>query len=339
MAQGRNRKLVDDRAREWFMLRHERRLSPREAAEFEEWLTEPAHGASYRQLERICEGLRAIDATGEGERLRARPNGWWKSARDFLAHTLAPAPALATALVMVVAVGMVGVDTPWNRAPTSSSYATGIAQTRTVTLADGSEITLGADSRIEASLDGQRRDVTLVKGQAFFAVAADPERPFYVAAGDTSVRVVGTRFEVHRAPGGVKVAVEEGIVDVRREDSPGDPEATSGEVRLLAGQAVRMGAQGGGKVEPVNLEELAGWRQGKLIYRNARLAEVVADANRYRQGKIVLGTPELAQLRLTSSFSTDQVETMISMLEESLPVNVYREAGNRVVIWPRAVAD
>jgi len=349
MAQGRNRKLVDDRARAWFMLRHERHLSPREEAEFQQWLAEPAHSASYRQLERICEGLRVIAATEEGERLRARHRKarekgrereqWWMPARDFLVRTLTPAPALAMALVMVLAVGIVGFNASWNRALATDSYATGIAQTRTVTLEDGSEITLGADSRIEASLGERRRDLVLVKGQAFFTVARDPARPFYVAAGDIDVRVVGTRFEVHRAPGSVKVAVEEGIVDVRRKDSPGGPGVADGGVRLLAGQAVRMGAEGGGSVEPVILEELAGWRHGKLIYRNARLAEVVADANRYREGKIVLGAPRLAELRLTTSFSVDQVETMISMLEESLPVSVYRETGNRIVIWPRTLSN
>lgn len=345
MAQGRSQKLVDDRAREWFMLRHERHLSPREETEFKQWMAEPAHSASFRQLEQIEQGLRAIAASGEGQRLRAQPDSWpgsWKVIlRDFFARVLAPAPALAMGLVMVVAVGMVSVGddrAPWHRGPAVHTYASEIAQTRTVTLEDGSEVTLGAGSQIEASLGEQRRDVVLVKGEAFFSVAGNPDRPFYVTAGDTRVRVVGTRFEVHRAPGSVKVAVEEGVVDVSRTDS--DPaEANDGKeagaVRLLAGQGVRMGDQVGGNVEAVKLDELAGWRQGKLIYRDARLAEVVADANRYREGQIVLGAPQLADLRVTTSFSASQVETMISMLEQSLPVSVYREAGNRVVIWPR----
>lgn len=339
MAQGRSQKLVDDRAREWFMLRHERRLSPREETEFEQWLAQPGHGASYRQLEQICEGLRAIAASGDGERLRARPGrGDWRGAvfarlRSLLSLALAPAPALA--MVAVFAVGLLAIR---GAGPGTDIYSSDVAQTRTVTLEDGSEITLGADSRLEATLDQRRRHVMLVKGQAFFAVAPNPERPFYVTVGDIGVRVVGTRFEVHRAAGGVRVAVEEGAVDVGRSSRRAIDDTLSG-VRLHAGQGVRMDRGYAGEVESLNLDELAGWRHGKLIYRDAPLAEVVADANRYRRGEIVLGAPQLAELRVTTSFSADQVETMISMLEQSLPVSVYREAGNRVVIWPRMATN
>lgn len=349
MAQGRSQRLVDDRARSWFMLRHERNLSPREEAEFERWMEEPSHRASYRQLEQVDRGLQAIAATAEGERLRTQ-TGWrerlQKTLSGFLRGAPAPVSALAMALVVFMAVGLASINlgTPGS-GPAPGSYNTGIAQTRTVTLQDGSEITLGADSQIEFTFAERRRDIALLKGQAFFSVAADPARPFFVNTDNASVRVVGTRFDVHRAPGGVKVSVEEGIVDVTHvahvdhKSRKENRSTAAARVRLLAGQRVRVSAEGSGNVETIGADELASWRRGKLVYRDARLSEVVADANRYRPGGILLGAPQLAELRVTTSFSVNQVETMISMLEQSLPVSVYREADNRIVIWPRTTAN
>lgn len=336
MAQGRNHKLVDERARHWFMLRGERVLSAREQREFEQWLAEPEHGASYRQLEQIERGLRAIAASEEGARLRAA-GGWSASLARWCRKALAPAPVFATALLLVTGVGFVALR---DDAPAPSSYSTGIAQVRTVTLEDGSRVTLAGDSQIETHFSAARRDVALLKGQAYFAVAKNPQRPFYVATDDASVRVVGTHFDVHRSPGGVEVSVEEGIVDVTHK-SRGEQVQPSGEpkVRLLAGQRVRMTPAGSSGVLPVDADAVASWRSGKLVYRDARLAEVVADANRYRRGKIVLGTPQLADLRITTSFSVNQVDTVVSMLEQSLPVKVYREDGDRVVIWPRSDSE
>ncbi|WP_346838391.1 FecR family protein [Microbulbifer sp. SAOS-129_SWC] len=336
MAQGRNHKLVDERARHWFMLRGERDLSAHEQREFEQWLQEPAHNASYRQLQQIDRSLKEIAGSEEGARLRAG-GGWRASLANWYRNALAPAPVFATALLLVVGIGFVALR---DNGPTPASYRTGIAQVRTVTLQDGSRVTLAGDSQIETHFSAARRDVALLKGQAYFAVAKNPQRPFYVATDDASVRVVGTHFDVHRAPGGVEVSVEEGIVDVTHK-SQGAAAQTSAEpkVRLLAGQRVRMTPAGSSGVLPVDADAVASWRSGKLVYRDARLAEVVADANRYRRGKIVLGVPQLADLRVTTSFSVDQIDTVVSMLEQSLPVKVYRESGERVVIWPRSDSE
>ncbi|AMX01288.1 FecR family protein [Microbulbifer thermotolerans] len=337
MAQGRSQKKVDDRAREWFMLRQERPLTPQEEAEFAQWMEAPAHRRSYRQLEAICRGLIAIAATEEGARLRAQEDRgprWQARLGNLLRTALTPAPAFALALVLVTTAGL--LLSHRDTAPLET-YHTEIAQTRILSLADGSQVTLGADSQIEVTFSEQRRDVALLKGQAFFSVAADKARPFYVKADTATIRVVGTRFDVHRAAGGVKVSVEEGTVDVTPGAHTSQAVDNNSTVRLLAGQQIAISTQGDGSVQQIPADTLASWRNGKLIYRDARLAEVVADANRYREGKIILGAPHLADLRVTTAFSVDQVETMIDMLEESLPVNVYREADNRIVIWPRAI--
>lgn len=357
MEQQCNQQLVDDRARDWFMLCDERALTELEQVEFDEWLAaNDAHQKSYDQLQTICDGLAELAAGEEGERLR-QDNGFgvvslftqtgfknaWSVLTDQIHAMQVSMPRYGVALAVVLSIGLCFSQFTRQTAQSPVLFKSDIAQIRELILEDGSQVTLGAESLIEVSFDGDRREIILTKGQVFFSVAKDASRPFYVSTPSATIRVVGTRFDVRRDRNDVKISVEEGIVDVvhgtqlalsvTREGS--DTEELSEQVRLVAGQQLRVSTDGASHVENVELDELASWRSGRLVYRNARLSEVVADVNRYRDGSITLGAPHLESLRVTTSFSVDQVDTMISMLEQSLPVKIYREAGNRIIVLPK----
>ncbi|MFD1216987.1 MULTISPECIES: FecR family protein [Microbulbifer] len=360
MAAGNSQIRAEDQAREWFMLRHERELTARETADFDAWMAEPEHRASYQQLEEIDRSLAAIAASAEGARMRRAGEGVLNKPMQALTRALStllsPVPAMAFACTLLLAVGVVYLS-PLQQDQAQTTYRTELAQSREITLQDGSQITLGADSEIATRFTDAERTVELVKGQAFFTVSKDRTRPFLVNTPTTQVRVVGTRFDVQRGDS-VKVTVEEGIVDVTRHVvnavasntqpdntrsnntssvSQDVPSLSPRAVRLTAGQQVRVNPRGVSAITSVDANEVASWRRGKFIYRDAPLSEVVADANRYRPGHIVLGAPELSSLRVTASYSRDQVQSLVAMLEETLPVRVYREPGNRVVLWPKGV--
>jgi transmembrane sensor len=331
------------------MLRGERELCDAEQRAFDAWLASHAgHAASYAQLELICSGLAQLASGQDGVKLRQRGAferliaGVGRAARSLSEWLSLTTVQQGFALASVLVVGL------WFGLPASQpgseslSYSTSVAEVRIVPLPDGSEVTLAAGSEIRSEFSELRRDVTLVSGQAFFSVAKDPLRPFFVNTASARIRVVGTRFDVRRNGDRVKVSVEEGIVDVvhkavggyGREQAALERQDAE-PVRLLAGQLLRLDQEVASEVSSVDSGELASWRQGKLVYHNARLSEVVADANRYRQGVITLGAEQLKELRVTASFEVDQVDLMVAMLEQSLPVQVFHEANDRVVIWPK----
>ena len=94
-------------------------------------------------------------------------------------------------------------------------FSTGKGETKVVALKDGSVVTLNTASEIRVNYSDAVRAVELVRGEALFDVAKNKARPFVVAAGDTSVRVVGTSFTVrHFDAAPVQVLVREGIVEV-----------------------------------------------------------------------------------------------------------------------------
>jgi transmembrane sensor len=198
-----------------------------------------------------------------------------------------------------------------------TAYATGVGERRTVTLEDGTRIELNAASRLTVRFERHARRVRLDDAQAFFDVAKDARRPFLIEAGDTGVRVVGTRFDVRRREGLVTVAVQRGLVEVR----PGSPDDAE-PLRLTPGQGVshREGAAGEARVAPVPVDEVAGWREGRLIYRDQPLSRIVSDLNRLFPRPVKLADARAANLRLSGVLIVDDQDAMVDRLSHLLPV-------------------
>ncbi|MBN7823177.1 FecR family protein, partial [Bowmanella yangjiangensis] len=140
---------------------------------------------------------------------------------------------------------------------------------REVTLEDGSRIHLNCNTRLEVRLLAERREVELVQGQAFFEVARDVQRPFRVQAGEGSVQVLGTRFDVRRGRELLAVSVESGRVALQ-------PRADAPLVELLAGdRAVYDGSRGTLLRSRVADGEVASWRSGRLVFQQWPLAQLL----------------------------------------------------------------
>lgn len=119
-------------------------------------------------------------------------------------------PALLAASMAGVALATYWVL--WGAQPAVTVLQTPAGQNQAFILADGSRLNLGASTRLEIKLEARARDINLVRGEAFFPVAKDRDRPFTVHAGDATVTAVGTEFSVNRGADQVVVAVIEGRV-------------------------------------------------------------------------------------------------------------------------------
>lgn len=330
---------IDRQASDWLVRTTAGDMTAGDRRAFDAWLAaDPAHRAAYREMERLWGDIAQMDhlagQPGVDTPLpRERALAWIRRA-GALAGPGVWRPALAAAAVLVVALfwaGLVGDQDPGG----AGGYATQVAEIRDVALPDGSLVTLGGRSAIALAFSAEARRVELRAGEAFFAVAHDPGRPFVVAAGDTVVRVVGTKFDMHRGPERVRVTVVEGIVEVTKAE-PG-PEAGGAKQVLKAGQQIVSAHDAPlAPVRAAPAAEPVPWRVGRLVYDDVSLAEVVADANRYYAGEIVFGAEELRRLKITASFRTDEIDRMISTLEVALPVSARRAAGGRIILNPRS---
>jgi transmembrane sensor len=246
---------------------------------------------------------------------------------------------LAAGLCAIAAPTVLEVLKSPGATPQVTIVETRAGENRDVTLADGSVVSVGARSVLWATLDRESREVALERGEAFFRVAKDASRPFIVRAGATRVAAVGTAFNVRRAGRRIVVAVAEGVVKIDSQGAaPAQAEhAAPRSARLGVGEQLSINAVDGSvDLRLVAPEVVAAWRQGLLQYRDEPLQSVIADVARYSARDIVIADAATAELRVTSTVFTNDVESWLAGLETALPVRAVRTPNGVVRIEARA---
>ncbi|MFT3740206.1 MAG: FecR domain-containing protein [Breznakibacter sp.] len=220
--------------------------------------------------------------------------------------------AAAVLLVLVsVGVWMWGSLANLGQPPVALMSAQAIHDVRALTLADGSVVNLNKGSQLSypEKFGTARRDVKL-SGEAFFEVAPDKSSPFFIEAGDVTVRVVGTSFNVKAFPGSrlVEVTVGEGVVEVV---------GRSGKVVLTKGLKAVFDAATGLLEKSVNTDvNYDAWKTRKLVFKESPLAEVFNTLQNVYHLHFVAADPALLNGRLTASFndkSADYVSEVVAL--------------------------
>lgn len=206
-------------------------------------------------------------------------------------------------------------------------YETRIGEVRELTLSDGTTVTLGGKTVVAIRMTESRRLAELREGEIFLSVYPDKQRPFFVSAGETSLRVVGTQFDVRRGVSQVEIGVLEGTVEVVGEREPQASKRVHGGQQLVATSSGELGEpQSAGPMQP------GSWRKGQRVYIDAPLREIVADANRYSEQLVELADASLGELKVSVSFRAENQQQMLNSLQLALPLTVERPQPNRIVL-------
>lgn len=193
-----------------------------------------------------------------------------------------------------------------------ADYLTGTGQQSSITLADGSRLILNTASAVAIRFDDSVRRVELLKGEAFFEVAKNPQRPFVVTAAGSEVRAVGTAFDVRRQDAQTQVELVEGVVDVRNTQGLTSQRLQAGQIALIADSDITVQVAR-------SPQDLAMWREGYLQFDGLPLHEAVAQINRYRPGRVVLLNSSLADKRVSGLFRLDALDQAILSLQAAVP--------------------
>lgn len=219
----------------------------------------------------------------------------------------------AAALAGVIAVPMLTMQTP------DTIYATEAGQTRTFDLGQGETVQLAPASRLVARAGDPRR-LELAAGEAYFAIAHDPNRVMNVKAAGYAVTDIGTRFAVKLAEESITVGVAEGHVSVA-------PEGGAAQ-KISAGQQVVGRAGDISDARPVASADVGSWRDGRLIYENAPLRLVAADLSRY-SGKKVSVDPAIREREFSGVLSIGDGSKLFENLADLMGIS-YRMDRDRV---------
>lgn len=205
------------------------------------------------------------------------------------------------------------------------SLQTAVGQQATYRLKDGSEVTLNTNSVLVVEQHLYSRQLQLPQGEALFRVQHG-WRPFTVYANQTTIRDIGTAFNVRNTAQGAEVTVIEGMVEV-----------TSGSAKQLLGQHQTLRSEAGALsgIRHISTESATAWQQGRLMFDAQPLSEVVAELQRYHPGQIEIADKRVAQYQLSGEYDIHGIDAMIDVLPEILPVRVDRHADQTVVIRHR----
>lgn len=191
-----------------------------------------------------------------------------------------------------------------------ADFRTGVGETTSVTLPDGSTAHLAAGSALALDFDGNQRKLSLLRGEALFEVEPDPSRPFSVTAGGGSVEARGTAFDISLERGRTEITVTEHAVEVGR---------LGVNVTVPAGRQTAYGPDLA-PVAPyeVDPEGVTAWRRGKLYFKDKPLGDVLSTLGRYRHGVILVADPRIRDRRVTGMFDAAQPLDAIRAIEKSL---------------------
>ncbi len=155
-------------------------------------------------------------------------------------------------------------------------YATDTAEQQQLTLADGSDLAINANSQLSVALSDTERRVQLQQGEVFFSVARDTQRPFVISTDRGQIRVLGTAFNVDTSGDGLVVSVEHGVVEVTHKGQSW---------RLFAGEGVRLD---GDQAQPFKDQQAGSWRTGWRKVSGEPLSDLVAHLQSHTHKQIQL---------------------------------------------------
>ncbi|MEP7244210.1 MAG: FecR domain-containing protein [Gammaproteobacteria bacterium] len=345
----------------WLVRREAPDFSERQQAEFDAWAeADPRHRAAFVRLEaawrradrlrklrpldgEVDENLLAHSPFARLEEYPARHETRNTSVGGFDAaygeersdaprrrRWVVSAAAAALALIVIAASTWFALEKPgWQR------YSTDFGGFEKIVLDDGSVVHLNTNSSMRVHLSATLRQVVLDRGEALFKVAHDRSRPFDVRAVGTTVRAVGTEFsvrvreanEVTTGLKDVEVLVREGRVaidppTVNLERATALPRSLS---TLSAGETVtitanRVHVQ---RVAEADVNRKLSWTEGRLWFERQRLADVVAEFNRYNRRQMIIADPAIADLRIGGGFEATDPESFVAALERTLGVRAF----------------
>jgi transmembrane sensor len=308
----------------WIVRLHGAHRTPELEAGFRRWLgATPDNAVEFERVTAVWEAAPHASIAGLPRVVLRHPSP--NPRRFAIAATLLLFVAAATFLAY--------------RLEQDPEYVTSIGEQRSVPLEDGSRVALNSNSRVQIEFTTDRRTVRLLRGEAFFEVAHNKERPFVVIAGDSEVTAVGTAFEVRYEPDHVDVTLVEGKVNVTSTAEQlgypvsassfktGAREPHSTGYAMTAGERVRIAKGAPAKVDAPRVDAVTAWRRGEVMLDDTPLPDAVAEMNRYSKNPLIINGNSIATLRVSGIYHTGDSEGFAQTVARLYGLRVTQEGA------------
>ena len=346
----RNKDRIREQASEWIIRLEDPAIQDDDIQELVTWLdSNPHHRTEFLELASLWGNMDVLSELAEIIPLESQQTSRSKKTGTFDSRWFPGFVVIASACTaLLLGISVLYFDHWQGTAPEDAVvdivYTTPVGDQDFVRLVDGSSIKLNTDSRVQVDYTNDFRNIYFERGEAYFDVVHDANRPFVVHVGKGSVTAVGTAFTIKYNDEIVDVTVIEGIVEVNTLLADKVVTAVSGKrsmkkgivtkTSVSAGQTVEF-AEAIHSVEPVEPEEIdhkLAWQRGMLIFDGDYLEDAVNEITRYTDTEIVINDDTIRKVQIGGYFRTGEIDAMLAAFETSFGIAVTRVNDNIVLL-------
>jgi ferric-dicitrate binding protein FerR (iron transport regulator) len=214
--------------------------------------------------------------------------------------------------------------TPWGLDdPEYSTLIVKNSERKMFVLYDGTTVSLDSGSELKYPKKFGKERIVYLKGEGFFQVAKDANRPFYVYADNALIKVVGTKFDIRSWDGdnkGVMVTVKEGVVIVS------NSKKTEGEkVYLYKNMQSRVSPEGVvSKPVMVDASNYLRWMNNEIHFQNASLKEILSQLERWYDLKFVVDDELIEKKNLTVHLTGTNLNELLELISKMTNTRIER---------------
>lgn len=287
-------------ALDWFARLRGANVTAEEQRAFVIWhAADPKHEESYRKLVAMW-GSEEFTAAVRLQRQERPALHSPKTSRRTRTY--------AAAACLLLAIGAMNVTAL--RIAFEADYRTATGERERVSLTDGSAAILNSGSAMVVGFTTTERRLTLLKGEAYVEVTKDPQRAFELIGGQAVARVLGTAFSLQIDEGQTVVTVRRGEVAVRQAGHRGP------EVRLHAGEQVRVASGAVSDPRRLDVDAALAWTDGRIRFHDRPLGDVLSELDRYHAGLILVMNPQLNAVKVNGNYRLDDPVAIVASLAE-----------------------
>lgn len=303
---------------EWMVLLRSGDATTVDYENYRQWrLAQPAHENACQRIEQTLGQFEPLLRTLPPEPLRQAlltPS----SRRKAIQYGLG--------MFATVTLGALLLNQRYPLSPVFSDMKTMTAQRRSITLPDGSQLTLDARTAVNIAVraDTAVREVALLSGGMLLEVKHDDPRPFRIITDMGSMLAMSGRINVRYEDGGVHIGVLENVAKITQR---------GGRQQLLhAGQGVWFDDNALLQVA-IRPEAEVAWTHGRLEVHDRSLGSVIRTLSNYTSGMIRVD-PAVADLRVSGNFPLDDINRALDSLAQTMPIAIVHTTDYWIHIQP-----
>lgn len=182
-------------------------------------------------------------------------------------------------------------------------------------LPDGTDGWLNSGSSLKYQMPFSINRQIALDGEAWFDVTHDSEHPFEVAAGNSKIKVLGTKFNLNAYPDEkyIEVALEEGKIEFSTAGLSSGIELKPNERLVFSNDSININV--------TDASKFSGWKEGKLIFRGDTMEEVARRISRWYNVNVEVVDEELKTFSFRGIFQDDSLEEVIHYISSTSPMS------------------